>query len=277
MKILMNCAFVLLALSGTCLAQTTTGNRNNSMTAKQFINQAAISGMKEVATGKLAKVNAQDARIKSFGMMMVGDHTKVNEELKLLARSKNIKFPKPYTGNMPGRNAGRTGNIPTVGTTGSGTTGTTGTIGTTGNVTTSTSETTGTTGNADATGTASTSSTIGTTSNTAIIGNKNNTTGTLDARTGTGRTMGIGTDSLKLLTEQDVSMAVQQLSNLKGTAFDSTYTQMMIDDHKNAIILFERGAQSSDPKIKTFAAKHLPTLRNHLMQITGIKNGSGQP
>lgn len=271
----MNCAFVLFALTGTCLAQTTPGSRNNSITAKQFVNQAAISGMKEIATGKLAEMNAQDARIKSFGMMMAGDHTKVNEELKVLARSKRIKLPKPYTQNKPERNTARTGNTPTVGTTGSGTTGTTGTIGTTGNVTTGTVETTGTTGNADAAGTASTTSTIGTTSNTGIIRNKNNTTGTLDA--GTGTTMGPGTDSLKLLTEQDVSMAVQQLSGLKAAAFDSTYTQMMIDDHKNAIILFERGAQSSDSDIKIFAAKHLPTLRSHLMQITNIKNGADQP
>jgi putative membrane protein len=59
----------------------------------EFIVKAASGGMMEVQAGQMAQQKAVNARIKSFGEMMVADHTKANDELKALAATKNITVP----------------------------------------------------------------------------------------------------------------------------------------------------------------------------------------
>lgn len=68
-------------------------NQQDSLTTAQFLQQAAIAGMKEVSTGKLAAEKATDRKIKAFGQMMVDDHTKANEELRSLAKLKKVNLP----------------------------------------------------------------------------------------------------------------------------------------------------------------------------------------
>lgn len=56
-----------------------------------------------------------------------------------------------------------------------------------------------------------------------------------------------------------------RLSNLSGAEFDRAYMRDMVQDHKTDIGEFEREANhGSDPDLKAFAAKTLPTLREHL-------------
>lgn len=59
----------------------------------EFAVEAASGGMMEVELGRMAQEKATNARVKSFGAMMVTDHSKANEELKSLAASKNITLP----------------------------------------------------------------------------------------------------------------------------------------------------------------------------------------
>ncbi|MDP9048761.1 MAG: DUF4142 domain-containing protein [Bacteroidota bacterium] len=59
----------------------------------EFANDAASGGMTEVALGKLAQEKGQNKRVKSFGAMMVTDHTKANNEFAALAKTKNITLP----------------------------------------------------------------------------------------------------------------------------------------------------------------------------------------
>jgi putative membrane protein len=55
-----------------------------------------------------------------------------------------------------------------------------------------------------------------------------------------------------------------RLSRLHGAAFDRAYMQDMVADHKEDIAEFQREADSgSDPDVKAFAAKTLPTLQQH--------------
>ena len=56
----------------------------------KFAAEAASGGLTEVALGKLAQQKGVDKRVKNFGGMMVMDHSKANNEFKLLANSKNI-------------------------------------------------------------------------------------------------------------------------------------------------------------------------------------------
>jgi putative membrane protein len=57
----------------------------------------------------------------------------------------------------------------------------------------------------------------------------------------------------------------ERLSKLDGPAFDRAYMADMVRDHRADIAEFEREAShGSDPDIKAFASKTLPTLKHHL-------------
>lgn len=60
---------------------------------KEFIQHAAGGGMLEVQAGKLVESKAQNADVKSYGAMLVKDHTAANDELKTLAQSKGVTLP----------------------------------------------------------------------------------------------------------------------------------------------------------------------------------------
>lgn len=57
----------------------------------------------------------------------------------------------------------------------------------------------------------------------------------------------------------------QKLAQAKGAAFDAMYSKMMVEDHEEDVALFRKEAASgSDPNLKAFAQKTLPTLEEHL-------------
>ena len=56
-----------------------------------------------------------------------------------------------------------------------------------------------------------------------------------------------------------------RLEKLKGAAFDREYMKLMVSDHRTDVNEFRRESEhGSDPDLKAFAAKTLPTLENHL-------------
>ncbi len=59
----------------------------------KFATAAANGGMAEVALGKLALQKTTNAQIKDFANMMITDHGKANDELKTIAKAKNITLP----------------------------------------------------------------------------------------------------------------------------------------------------------------------------------------
>lgn len=58
--------------------------------ARTFITKAAGGGMMEVELGRLAQQNAASERVKNFGQMMVTDHSAANDDLKSVAKQKNL-------------------------------------------------------------------------------------------------------------------------------------------------------------------------------------------
>ena len=66
---------------------------NDQNRDQNFIKEAASGGLMEVEMGKYAQQNAMNPRVKSFGAMMVRDHSKANDELKSIATSKNMALP----------------------------------------------------------------------------------------------------------------------------------------------------------------------------------------
>ncbi len=62
------------------------------------------------------------------------------------------------------------------------------------------------------------------------------------------------------------------LSKASGADFDKQYVDMMVSDHEDDVAAFEKQADSStDPDVKAFAAKTLPTLKRHLDAIKALK------
>jgi predicted outer membrane protein len=60
---------------------------------KKFVNDAALGGMTEVALGKVSEKNAASPAVKNFGMHMVDDHSKANDELSQIASAKGMTPP----------------------------------------------------------------------------------------------------------------------------------------------------------------------------------------
>ena len=60
---------------------------------KNFILTAAQGGMTEVKLGELAAQKGMHDDVKSFGQMMVKDHTAISGDLKALAAQKGVTLP----------------------------------------------------------------------------------------------------------------------------------------------------------------------------------------
>jgi putative membrane protein len=66
---------------------------------------------------------------------------------------------------------------------------------------------------------------------------------------------------------------MNKLAGLSGDAFDREYINMMVKDHEKDVKEFEKAStQAKDPDVRAFAAKTLPTLREHLQQVRDIQN-----
>jgi putative membrane protein len=71
---------------------------------------------------------------------------------------------------------------------------------------------------------------------------------------------------------------VTQLTRLSGAAFDQAYIKQMVADHERAVALFEKEAnEGSNPDLKAWAARTLPTLREHLQMVRSLASASQTP
>ena len=61
--------------------------------ARGFINDMTIANLAEVQLGKMASEKGSNPDVKSFGQMMVKDHTKANDELKQVASRLKVQPP----------------------------------------------------------------------------------------------------------------------------------------------------------------------------------------
>lgn len=62
-----------------------------------------------------------------------------------------------------------------------------------------------------------------------------------------------------------------RLSRESGSAFNRSYMSAMVADHKEDVTEFQTAAKSSDPDVKGFASKTLPTLQDHLKQAKAVQ------
>ena len=70
--------------------------------------------------------------------------------------------------------------------------------------------------------------------------------------------------SLPTSPTEDANKYYKDLNDKSGNEFDKAYIDMMVNNHKNAIKIFEKASTDSDDyDIKTWALNTLPTLRVH--------------
>jgi putative membrane protein len=69
--------------------------------------------------------------------------------------------------------------------------------------------------------------------------------------------------SLPSVVSEDHQKHINELTPLRGAEFDEKYMDMMVEDHKEDIDLFEKASKSEDQDISAFAAKTLPVLKKH--------------
>ena len=70
----------------------------------------------------------------------------------------------------------------------------------------------------------------------------------------------------------DSRKAFLDLSEKKGKDFDEKYINIMIDDHKSVVNLFQEAIDKShDEKIREFAQNTLPQLKQHLDSFQAIR------
>ncbi|HUJ21439.1 MAG TPA: DUF4142 domain-containing protein [Bryobacteraceae bacterium] len=60
---------------------------------RQFLKDAAMGGLLQVALGKLAVEKGSSDAVKQFGQKLIDDHTKVNDELKQAAAAGSVAVP----------------------------------------------------------------------------------------------------------------------------------------------------------------------------------------
>ncbi|HTX22077.1 MAG TPA: DUF4142 domain-containing protein [Candidatus Aquilonibacter sp.] len=71
---------------------------------------------------------------------------------------------------------------------------------------------------------------------------------------------------------------VKHLQSLTGDQFDQAYASDMVSDHTQAVSEFETASQNlSDPKLKKFADKTLPTLQEHFKMAQELDDKYNAP
>jgi len=69
---------------------------------------------------------------------------------------------------------------------------------------------------------------------------------------------------------------MNQLTKSQGAQFDRRYMRQMVQDHEEAVKLFERESKDgNDAALKQFAATALPILRDHLKMARDVANRVG--
>lgn len=63
----------------------------DKVSANDFAEEASAKGIAEIETSKLALEKGSHAEVKKFAQTMIDDHTRANDELKALAKQKNLE------------------------------------------------------------------------------------------------------------------------------------------------------------------------------------------
>jgi putative membrane protein len=78
--------------------------------------------------------------------------------------------------------------------------------------------------------------------------------------------------TLPMTLPADMQANLDKLQKASGAEFDRMYMQQQQDGHKQAVSLFKTATSSSDPDLRQFAQKTLPTLQQHESMVNKSPN-----
>ncbi|MDB6167658.1 MAG: hypothetical protein JWM88_522 [Verrucomicrobia bacterium] len=224
-------------------SMNTTAGVNGSETApagtarssRHFVKKAHEIEQKQIALSELAQTRASNPQVKSFAEQLVTEHTRMTTDLTALGGA-----------DMQGvaRSSSKT--------------------------TDSAAAWNGSSANSAAT---SDTTSAGVAYNSPMQSNSStrDTTTVADSGTPSGAYAGKSDDA-----EGHHGWAYKRLASKSGADFDKAYLKAIIDEHEDAIKQFEKASKNNDdPAVQSFAAKYLPTLRQHLTQAQELQKTLG--
>ena len=207
---------------------------------KEFITKAAKSNLKEQTLAQLASEKAANPQVREYAEELAREHKMMNQELLRVAQSKGVEFEgelahlKQKAHGAMGGMASSTGKSDTQSHVSGG------------------SQNAGTTRNLpESTGAGTAMSGLGSSST---------------ATAGTAGTQRQG--AMAMMDDRDV----RQLQQATGREFDERFVKTMVEEHENAVKLFEKAAKDAkDPEVRSFASQHIGSLREHLQQAQSLQ------
>ncbi|MCE0464509.1 DUF4142 domain-containing protein [Pseudomonas uvaldensis] len=88
---------ITLRRLGLAVALSTSMGMAWAASSNDFVDDAAVGGIAEIETSKLALEKSASADVKAFANTMITDHTKANQELMSLAKQHDIEVPDETT------------------------------------------------------------------------------------------------------------------------------------------------------------------------------------
>jgi putative membrane protein len=86
-------SLTIIALTAALLGSVTAVSAASSKASQKFVQDAIQGNFAEVQMGQLAQQNGQSAEVKSYGQMLVTDHSAANEKAKALATQMGMTPP----------------------------------------------------------------------------------------------------------------------------------------------------------------------------------------
>jgi len=212
-------------------------NEREDLNAKtdpeKFVRHVAQSGMKEMRLANLAKQRAQSQEVKEFAERLIQDHTRANQELKLIAQHQNIPWDSAGEKTPAASEKEVTSSAYKT-----------------------PAEASGTARGADALD--NSGSVVSLPANSAAEGE------TPPVANGTARgAYSANAQGRSVYVDQDDSY--ESLVNLTGKSFDEAYLNHEVVCHTKAVAKFEKASRDlPDGELKQFVQSTLPTLREHL-------------
>jgi putative membrane protein len=218
---------------------------------EKFICHVAQSGMKEIRLANLAKQRAQSQEVKQFAEKLIQDHTKANQELKLIAQHQNI----PWDVTEEKTSAAASGTARGVGT-----------VDTPAPIVSSEREIVRSTDRTPAEATATARGAGALDNSGTVVSSVNSTVDRETPAVANGTARGAYAANAQVRSAYaDQDDTYDRLVGLTGKSFDEAYMSHEVQCHSKAVAKFEKASGDlPDGELKQFVVSTLPTLREHL-------------
>jgi putative membrane protein len=218
---------------------------------EKFVCHVAQSGMKEIRLANLAKQRAQSQEVKQFAEKLIQDHTKANQELKLIAQHQNI----PWDVTEEKTSAAASGTARGAGT-----------VDTPPPIISSEREIARSTDRTPAEATATARGAGALDNSGALVSSVNSTVDRETPAAANGTARGAYAANAQVRSAYaDQDDTYDRLVGLTGKSFDEAYMSHEVQCHSKAVAKFEKASRDlPDGELKQFVVSTLPTLREHL-------------